>query len=85
MSRGGPRSFRTIKVDAELYLQLKRAKRDKESFGGVIRRLMAWSGSLDNKKGRSDEELRALARIARHAWDRRIASGEIKPLGPPPG
>lgn len=71
-------------IDTELYRQLARVRRPGESFGEVIRRLMAGGGSAGNKKGRSDEEVMALARIARRAWERKVASGEVKPLGRPP-
>ena len=76
--------FRQIMVDAELYRQLAAARGPGESFGEVIRRLMAGGGSPRNKKGRSDAELMALARIARRAWERKVASGEVKPPGRQP-
>jgi predicted CopG family antitoxin len=75
------RRFRQVMIDAELYRQLASARRPGEGFGAVIRRLMAEGGGGGNKKGRSDEELMALARIARRAWERKLASGEVKPLG----
>jgi predicted CopG family antitoxin len=73
--------FRQIMVGAELYRQLALARSPGESFGEVIRRLIVERGAAGNKKGRSDAELMALARIARRAWERKVASGEVKPLG----
>lgn len=75
------RRFRQIMVDAELYRQLALARSPGESFAEVIRRLMTNRGAAGNKKGRSDAELMALARIARRAWERKLASGEVRPLG----
>ena len=73
--------FRQIMLDAELHRQLSRSRRPGESFGGVIRRLMAEGGEPGTKKGRSIEELLALGRIARRAWERKLATGEVKIVG----
>jgi len=70
--------FRQIMVDAELYRQLSSARLLGESFGDVIRRLMGEGSGMGTKKGRSYEELRALGRIARHAWKRKLETGQVK-------
>lgn len=75
------RRFRQIMVDAELYRQLDRERRPGESFGGVIRRLIAEGGDVGTKKGRSLDELIALGRIAGRAWERKLATGEVKVRG----
>ena len=77
------RRFRQIMVDAELYRQLARERRPRESFGDVIRRLMGEGGVPGTKKGRSIDELVALGAIARRAWERKLATGEVKILGRP--
>lgn len=73
--------FRQIMVDAELYRQLSRVRRPGESFGEVIRRLMGDGGEPGTKKGRSIDELLALGRIASRAWERKLATGEVKVVG----
>jgi len=75
--------FRQIMVDAELHRQLSRERRPGESFGDVIRRLMGEGSGPGTKKGRSMDELIALGNIARRAWERKLASGEVKVLGRP--
>ena len=70
--------FRQVMVDAELYRQIAGARRSGESLGDVIRRRMSGEGDLGTKKGRSLEELVALGRIARRAWERKLATGEVK-------
>jgi len=73
--------FRQIMVDAELHHQLSRVRRPGESFGDAIRRLMGEGGEPGTKKGRSLDELVALGRIARRAWERKLATGEVKVVG----
>lgn len=73
--------FRRIQVPEELYRQLDRERRPGEGFGDVLRRLMAQGGDLGTKKGRSLDELIALGKIAGLAWERKLATGEIRVRG----
>lgn len=75
------RRFRQIMVDAELYRQLSQQRHPGESFADIIRRLMGEGSVPGTKKGRSIDELIALGAIARRAWERKLATGEVKILG----
>lgn len=75
MGKYDRRRFRQIMVRAEVYRALDGARQDDESFSDVILRLMR---GPPTKKGRALEELRALGRVARAAWERRLDSGEVR-------
>ena len=72
--------FRQIMVGAEVYRMIAGMRGPDETFSEVILRLMT-RGRSDLKKGRSMDELRALARVARHRWDRMVRSGRVRVHG----
>jgi len=78
------KKFRQIMVDAELYDRLASLKWAGDTFADVIRRLLGPMGRPGMRRGKSMDELVALARVARYAWERDIASGRVKLLGPAP-
>ena len=81
------KKFRQIMVDAELYDRLSSLKWAGDTFADVIRRLlepMKRPPAGVRRRNKSMAELMALARVAKARWDRDIASGRVKLLGPGP-
>lgn len=76
--------FRQIMIDSELYGRLSAMKRPGDTFADVIRRLLPPKGWPATKKGRSMDELIALAKVAESGWERKLASGKVRILGPAP-
>jgi len=76
--------FRQVMIDSELYGRLSSMKKPGDTFADVIRRLLGPGEPPATKKGRSMDELFALARVAESGWKRKLASGKVRILGPEP-
>jgi hypothetical protein len=72
--------FRQVMIDSELYDRLSAMKKPGDTFADVIRRLLPPKGWPATKRGRPMAELVAIARVARRAWQRDLASGRVKLL-----
>lgn len=48
----------------------------------LVREAVQVQRGLGTKRGRSLDEVRALAKVARHQWKRRLEQGEVRVHGP---
>ena len=73
--------FRQVMIDVDTYRRLSAMKRPGDTFVDVIRKLLLQDTGRATKKGRSVEELLALAEIADAKWRKRVKSGEVRLRG----